>query len=53
VNSVKSTFTATIEEIEPGKIMNSYGDDSSNTVLQGPPESHLSPDKFYDDMNRY
>jgi hypothetical protein len=31
VNSVKSTFTATIDEIEPGKIANSFPDDSSNT----------------------
>jgi len=39
INSVKGTFTATIEEIEPGKIMNTnLDDDSSHPVL--PPPSH-------------
>jgi hypothetical protein len=36
VNTVKSTFTATIEEMEPGKLMNSAIDESSNTVFPPP-----------------
>lgn len=54
VNTVKNTFAATIEEMEPGKIMNSFVDESSNTVLPAPNDpNHVSPDKFYDDLNRY
>ena len=41
VNTVRNTFTATIEEMEPGKFVDNINvDESSNTVLAQNPENN-------------